>query len=141
MINLKESLLCHAGFIENEFLEKYCRIIERNTRTSRVARITNSHHIIPKSWFKINKLPVDNNLTNLVNLEYRDHVLAHYYLCFCTTGPLQYANELAFICLTGRKKLNNTEKLLISRLPMYNIIYENCRKHRNYNIDLGGKIQ
>lgn len=84
-------------------------------------------------------LPVDNTLSNLVNLEYREHVLAHYYLCLCTTGKLQYANELALICLSTRKKLNPSEKQLVQQLPLYNNIYENYLNHKRSKIDLSGE--
>ena len=35
------------------------------------------HHIIPRCWFKMNNLPVDNSKDNLVLLSYEDHVKAH----------------------------------------------------------------
>ena len=106
MRDVKQTLLNHNGFIDNEYLDLYCRLVERNGRTPIRHSVTNSHHIIPKSWFKLNKQTVDNTQSNLVNLVYREHVLAHYYLCLCTTDELQFANELALMCLLNRKKLN-----------------------------------
>ena len=99
MKELKKTLLSKRGFLDNEFLEKYCSLVERNMNTGVRHRITNAHHIIPKAWFKLNHHEVDNSQQNLVNLVYREHALAHYYLCLCTEKELQYANELAFICL------------------------------------------
>ena len=136
MRNLKQELSSRNGFIDNEFLDKYCQLIERNTVTRKMPRVTNSHHIIPKSWFKLNAQPVDDSLSNLVNLVYRDHVLAHYFLCLCTTDKLQYCNELALMCLTTRKKLNAVDKQLVTRLPLYYIIYENYKKHKDSNYQL-----
>ena len=136
MYNVKETLLSKRGFVDNEFFEMYCRLIERNTRTPIRHRITNSHHILPKAWFKINKQTVDNTQSNLVNLVYRDHVLAHYYLCLCTTDELQYANELALMCLFSRKKLNVVDKQLVTKLPLYNNIYESYIKHKKSNFQL-----
>lgn len=132
MLDLKQTLVNLKGFEDNEFLDQYCTLIERHTRTSKRARVTNAHHIIPKSWFKINNQEIDNSLINLVNLPYREHVLAHYYLCLCTVGKLQYANQLAFFCLiTRKKKLNIVEKQLVHNLPMYNNIYESyCRNSK-----------
>ena len=129
MMNLKETLLSKEGFINNEFIDKYCFLIERNTRNYKVGGKTNSHHVVPRSWFKLHNQPVDNSLSNLVNLDYRDHVMAHYYLCLCTSDQLQYANELGFMCLISRKKLNYMYKLLVSSLPLYNIIYESYKNH------------
>lgn len=136
MLNIKESLLKSSGFVDNEFLDLYVRLVERNTRTYRRNGLTNKHHILPKSWFNINNKTVDNSTSNLVNLVYRDHVLAHYYLCLCTVGKLQYANELAFFCLLSRNnKLTSCDKLLMSSLPLYNTIYESYKqkKHIHYN--------
>ena len=136
MFNVKESLLNSTGFVDNEFLDLYVRLVERNTRTPQRARITNKHHIVPKSWFNINKKVVDNSISNLVNLVYRDHVLAHYYLCLCTTGKLQYANELAFFCLLSRNnKLTIADKHLMHSLPLYNTIYESYKQKKHIHYD------
>ena len=136
MISLKDRILSCEGFEDNEYLDKYIQIIERNRRTRKLARVTNSHHIIPRSWFKIHSIEVDNSISNLVNLSYRNHVLAHYYLCLCTTQQLQYANELALLLLISRKKLNTSEKLLIQGLPLYNNIYEDYLKKKQSNFRL-----
>ena len=84
----------------------------------------------------MNKLPVDNSLSNLVNLVYREHVLAHYYLCLCTVAELQYANQLALICLLSRKKLNSVDKQLVTTLPLYKNIYESYIKNRQNGMQL-----
>lgn len=136
MRDVKQTLLNHNGFIDNEYLDLYCRLVERNGRTQIRHGVTNSHHIIPKSWFKLNKQTVDNTQSNLVNLVYREHVLAHYYLCLCTTDELQFANELALMCLLNRKKLNVVDKQLIMGLPLYNNIYEHYKQLRKDNYQL-----
>ena len=136
MRDVKQTLLNHNGFIDNEYLDLYCRLVERNGRTQIRHGVTNSHHIIPKSWFKLNKQPVDNTQSNLVNLVYREHVLAHYYLCLCTTDELQFANELALMCLLNRKKLNVVDKQLVMGLPLYNNIYEHYKQLRKDNYQL-----
>ena len=138
MLDVKSTLLNCNYFVDNEYLDKYCTLIERNKLTKQLNRITNSHHIIPKSWFKLNHQPVDDSLKNRVNLRYRDHVMAHYYLCLCTTDSLQYANELGFFCLLTRKKLNAVDKQLVTHLPLYNYIYENYKKRKQSHYSLYG---
>ena len=132
---LTDKLAVLDGFINNEYLQKYCLLIERNRHTKNF-KGTNKHHIIPKCWFKLHGEEIDNTTNNLVTLSYRDHVLAHYFLCLCTIDKLQYANQLALMCLTTRKKLNIVEKQLIARLPLYNNIYESCkqRQHDSYKL-------
>lgn len=124
------------GIVDNEFLDKYVQLIERNRRTSRFNHNMNTHHIIPKSWYKLHDKTIDNTISNLVNLTYRNHVLAHYFLCLCTEGEFQFANELAFMLLISRKNLNISEKLLVQELPLYNNIYESYyqKKKQNYKL-------
>ena len=136
LVDVYNTLKNLDGFIDNEYLKKYSILIEHNKRTPRRGGLTNSHHIVPKSWFKINNKEINNSLTNLVNLMYREHVLAHYYLCLCTKGDLLFANELALICLVSRKKLNIVDKQLVSQLPLYNNIYEDYKKKKQSNYRL-----
>lgn len=54
------------------------------------------HHIIPKCWFKMNGLNVDNSKDNLVLLSYEDHIKVHKlaYMCALTSkfkGKMAYA--------------------------------------------------
>lgn len=130
------TLVTLNGFVDNEYLHRYVSLVERNTNTSVRGHKTNKHHIIPRCWFKLNHCSVDNSLSNLVNLVYREHVLAHYYLCLCTTDKLQYANELALVCLVSRKNLNSVDKQLVTTLPLYNKIVEDfkIKKQSNYQL-------
>ena len=134
MLDLKSSLLSTGYFIDNEYLEKYCTLVERYKRQPIIRGVTNKHHIKPKALFKLLKLSVDDSLLNLVNLPYRTHLLAHYYLCLCTSDPLKYANQLALMCLISRKKLKTSDRLLITNLPLYKDIYEDykVKKHNNF---------
>ena len=93
---LKNYLLATDMFIDNDFLDEYCRLIIANLSTKRAKFKTQSHHIIPKSYFKIIREEVNNNKENLVNLQYSDHILAHYFLSLCCSNKeLQYYMESA----------------------------------------------
>lgn len=100
---LKEKLLATEYFINNEYLNKYCELVKQNEFTEKQENKTNNHHILPKSYFKMLKIPIDNSPKNLVNLLYKDHILAHYYLCLCTKGILKYRLANAFLHLVNRK--------------------------------------
>lgn len=41
------------------------------------------HHIIPRCWFKMNNLPVDNSKDNLVLLTHEDHLKVHKLSILC----------------------------------------------------------
>ena len=141
MRNVYETLRQLDYFIDNEYLEMYSQLIERNTRTPLRHGLTHKHHILPKSWFKLTNNIINNDLNNLVNLPKREHVLAHYYLCLCTSDPFRYANQLALMCLQTNKTLNYVEKQLLCGLPMYNNIYEDFIQKRQSNYKLYEDVQ
>ena len=124
MFNVHDTLRKLEYIVDNEYLEKYCTIIERNARTRYIARKTHKHHIIPKSWFKLTNNKINNDLNNLVNLSIREHFLAHYYLCLCSSDPFKFANQLALICLQIKIKADTR---LLQSLPLYNYIYEDYK--------------
>lgn len=45
------------------------------------------HHIIPRCWFKMNNLPIDNSKDNLVLLTYEDHIKVHKLSILCAATP------------------------------------------------------
>lgn len=73
--------------------------------------------MIPVHWYKYNltrdlsskehnysfyKKMADNDANNYtVNLLYKDHVLAHYYLSLCTRGQIKFANQNALFHVMG----------------------------------------
>jgi hypothetical protein len=133
-----EVLLATGYFIDNEFLHKYCCIIDRHRVRKYVRGKTNRHHILPRAYFKITHQSVNNDPTNLVDLPYREHALCHYYLCLCTKDPLKYANELALMCLISRKKMSVVDKQLVESLPQYSQIYADYinKKRTGYQLYL-----
>ena len=42
------------------------------------------HHIVPRCWFIMNNLPIDNSKDNLVLLSYEDHVKVHKLAILCS---------------------------------------------------------
>ena len=101
---LKAKILNTNYFINNEYLDKYCGIIINNLNTKEVQYKTNKHHIVPKCYFKMLGLPVDNSSENLVHILYKDHIIAHYYLCLCTKNKLKRQLVNAFAHLINRKE-------------------------------------
>lgn len=100
---LKSCLLKTAHFIDNEYLDQYCSLISQNKDQRKIKYQTQKHHILPRCYFKLINLEIDNSKENLVNLLYKDHILAHYYLCLCTEGKLHYRLANAFFHLIHRK--------------------------------------
>lgn len=53
------------------------------------------HHIIPKCWFKMNNLPIDNSDNNLVLLTNEDHIKVHKLSMLCAATP-QLKSKMGF---------------------------------------------
>lgn len=100
---LKNKLLITNTFIDNEYLDKYCELIIQNKETKKERPKTQSHHILPKSYFKLHCIEIDNSKNNRVNLLYKNHILAHYYLCLCSKGKFAYSMQNGFFHLINCK--------------------------------------
>lgn len=53
------------------------------------------HHIVPRCWFKMNNLPVDNSKENIVLLSYEDHIKVHKLSILCASTP-EMKSKMAF---------------------------------------------
>ena len=122
-MTLKEKLLEIGLCIDNEYLDKYVELIKSNRETKREKFKTQKHHIVPKYYYKINKLELDNSKENIVNLSHTDHILAHLYLFKCSS-TLDYVNanlySLSFV-IRGLK-FNSRDNEIISISEIENLI-------------------
>jgi hypothetical protein len=148
---LKKKLLALDVVEDNEYLDKYISIIVNNHKTLRLKYKTQKHHIVPRAVFTHNKEPLDNSESNIVNLEYKDHILAHYYLYMCATGWFKYPAAKAVDYLVKRIEsirvkpnafnqieINFSEDELIVLLPELANIQEHA-KIGEHNRLAGGK--
>lgn len=100
-LDLKQKLLFTNLFIDNDQLSQYIDLV---TSSQVVHGYTESHHILPRSFYKHNKLPVDDSVDNVVILSYADHCKAHWLLYYCTVGYLKAANATAVSYIVKRYK-------------------------------------
>lgn len=148
---LKEKLIALNIVEDNEYLDKYLSIITSNTKTLRLKYKTQKHHIIPRAVFTHNKEPLDNSESNIVNLEYKDHILAHYYLYMCAIGWFKYPAAKAVDYLVKRIEsirvkpnkfnqieINFSEEDLIVTLPELAGIQEQAKVGEHNRLS-GGK--
>jgi hypothetical protein len=99
-------------FIQNKYTNWYYSIIENaKTRVLSEGTYTESHHIIPESFFKERKRKgltgwLDGNpdsLDNLVNLTAREHYTCHWLLIKMTNGAGLVKMLSAFSFILGKK--------------------------------------
>lgn len=122
---VKDDLINFGCFLDNRYLNLYIRLINKNLNLPKIKGKTQKHHIIPRKFYYFKKLPENNSDSNLVNLLYKDHILAHYYLVLCTEGIFKKVNEEALFFLINQK----VEGFDLSKLDKYHEIYEDlCRK-------------
>lgn len=129
MNKLKNTLLNLNIVEDNEFLDKYVQLIESNFTTTRITRATQKHHIIPQCYYVNNNLPINDTNDNKVNLFYRDHILAHYYLTLCGKGDFSHSNAKAFRYMIHNKDIPETEKEAIKLAEHYQEVYS-CKNYK-----------
>lgn len=59
------------------------------------------HHIIPRCWYKMNNLPIDNSKDNLVLLTPEDHKKVHKLAAYCIIGS-DMRSKMGFACVLLR---------------------------------------
>ena len=83
---LKETLLETGHILNNEYLEKYLKLILDNLHTEYVKAKTQKHHVLPQSLFRLLSEDLQKEISikdSLIILIYKDHILAHFYLMKC----------------------------------------------------------
>lgn len=146
--DIKETILSYKNILNNEYLDKYVELIYNNIDTKKQKFKTQAHHFIPVSYYK-DKYNISNryeimNLVNsdknnfTINLLYKDHVLAHYYLALCSQGKFKYQNENAIFHVLGNinyiKDINYINDYnLITSLDKYQELYEDMARTRSEN--------
>jgi hypothetical protein len=127
MESLKEKLLKTGVIDDNEYLDLYVELIENNKTTKKQKNKTQRHHIIPRCYYQMMNLDIDNSNDNLVNLLYKDHLLAHYYLSLCSVGRFHYSMEYAMILIRNINQ-DNIDIDFINSLDKYQQLYEENMK-------------
>ena len=121
-------------FIRNEYFNKYVKLCELNNITKKEKYKTQTHHIIPRSYFKIRNINIDNSKENLIELKHEDHILAHFYLCYCVKDEFIYSNEYAMFFMLRKFNIDFThldEEHVLSLSKEYSILYEDFCKRQS----------
>lgn len=140
---LKKSLLKTGYFIANNYLDSYIQLCLKNIFTAKEKGKTNLHHTIPLAWYikkynlknrKEAEPYAKNDESNLlINLLFKDHILAHYYLCLCSAKKFKYQAICALNYLLGNaRKIYNLDTIQQIAydldLDLYQKLYEEHTK-------------
>lgn len=125
MINkLKSFLLNTSYFDDNEYLTAYLSLLS-NYATD-FDGYYEKHHVIPAAVYKYcygissteaRKLADTDEKNYIVSLLYKDHVLAHYFLYFCTKGGVKKAMGKAIICMVGNLEIDKLDLSNFKYIP------------------------
>lgn len=141
-IKLKNLLLATELLYDNEYLDKYCTLCLHNLETKRQAYKTNIHHVIPVAFYRIKyninerraaEVIANNDQNNFkINLLFKDHLLAHYYLAMSAKGNRAVASMTGAIeFLTGHTKISLRElNLSENELLIYQTKYEESLREK-----------
>jgi len=129
ILDIKDFLLENNICIENSYLDKYIQLINCNLNRTYQKGKTQSHHIIPRYYYKSVGKKLDNTRSNRVNLLYKDHVLAHYYLFLCSPDNSLYkkGNACAIFKIFGHFNFPKSEQQCLDKLPDFQAYYEQSR--------------
>lgn len=120
---MRDKLLETKTIIDNEYFIKYLELIKANKNTQPKKFITHKHHIIPRYVFVYNNEEVDNSEANLINLNFCDHLLAHYYLMKCAANTqVELANANAIFKSINNPHTLDIENWIISNKKLLNSI-------------------
>lgn len=66
------------------------------------------HHIIPKCWFKLHNLPIDNSEDNLVLVSYENHLKLHKLYTKCMKEKIMKSKMACAYTKLGGKTIENS---------------------------------
>ena len=114
MLFFKEQLLQTGCVIDNEYLNLYEELINSNLQTKCEKFKTQRHHSIPCACYSSRSAANSDSQNLKVNLLFKDHVLAHYYLCLCAKESKFRYKMIAAIEFTLGKSRNLTNSDLVA---------------------------
>lgn len=126
MINMLKNLLLNTGYFkDNEYLTAYISLLNEHTESN--SGYVEQHHIIPaavyrykyscKNGIEARQLADADEKNSTVLLLYKDHVLAHYFLYFCTLGKVKHAMAQAITCMVGNLEVDQLDFSEFRYLP------------------------
>lgn len=126
---LKEKLLSEGFVVDNEYLDRYVHLMCSNVGRIREVHKTQRHHITPRYYYKHTKSAVDNSEDNIINLLFKDHIIAHCYLMLCSSNDSFSVKNYVSLFRMGIDASSGLSSILDSAtLSAVQKKYESCEK-------------
>ena len=81
--------------IDNLNLKEYIKLINNKSSITEYQTI-HKHHIIPRCWYTKNNIEIDNSSQNIVDLNLKDHIIAHVLMAryFYDVNDIEMSNNM-----------------------------------------------
>lgn len=133
---IKQKLLESGYLDDNIYLDQYCDLMESNLFTQKQKGKTNKHHVIPRCLSKLLNQPPDKLIVNLL---FKDHVIAH---CLLTLSAketqFKYFNMCAVYKLLGLAK--QEQRQMFIDLDIVQKAYECSRQQAVINNPMNNDV-
>jgi len=134
---LKEQLLQTGCVTDNEYLQLYEELINANLQTKSEKFKTQQHHSIPCACYDSRESANRDSKNLKVHLLFKDHILAHYYLCLCAKESKFRYKMIAAVEFALGKSKNITNQDIVASMKdwllnneAFQTIYEEYAKIR-----------
>lgn len=104
---MRRMFLDTGWFLENIYLENYLELVYNNANTEYIVGKTHQHHILPKCYFTMIGIDVDDSDDNIVTLSIKEHCIAHMYLFKCAIGKLKSRLSYVYTFFTSHFNVGN----------------------------------
>ena len=119
-------------FTYNQYFVAMMNIINNARRCNN--KVGHKHHIIPRCWFKLMQLPIDNSKSNLVMLTHEEHLKVHQLAILCAKDDIM-RSKMGFAVkrlmngnFSGMKHTEETRALIKAKRALQVITEESNRK-------------
>ena len=97
---MKQKLLETGYFVDNQYLDEYIKLFKKPISPDEPFWCF--HHIIPRSFFIMQKLPIDNSPENMVKVTLETRYKAYFYLFNCTKGLLKEKVQFYYFMMQNK---------------------------------------
>lgn len=105
----------------SEYYLRMMKIVKNNQKFAKEKTTgRHLHHVIPRSFFRSNNIPIDNTSDNLVSLTPYEHCIIHFYIYKCCCQQLKRSAAYTVHLMYALAEKSLSDKYLDNFASMYN---------------------